>query len=192
MVRAVGANTSAGKPARRLLRVLFTGFFAFVLWTSVATAQQDARAVRSAYLYNITKYVSWPQPKGTLRIGVIGDAATAAAVKELLQGKLSDGRSIQVVLNPPDSRLSECDVIYIVSSHKTALTHILPIVSGLPILTVGDERRFQMNGGMVALVRSADRIEVEVNLRAVTGAGLKMSSRLLDLATVVSPKGESR
>lgn len=162
--------------------------FAFMLWAPCASAQQDVRAVRSAYVYNLTKYVSWPQSKRTLLIAVVGDPGTGAAVKAMLDGKTSDGRTIQVVTNPTDSVLSTCDVVYVASTEATTPGRILPLISERPILTVGEDNRFVTRGGMVGLIRSADRIEVAVNLQTVRAAGLKMSSRLLNLATVVSNK----
>lgn len=189
MVRSVGFNPGAWKTAWALSPAVIVVLFAFILWTPDALAQQDVRAVRSAYVYNLTKYVTWPQPKHALRIGVIGDAATGAAVKAILEGKSSDGRSIHVLLNPSDSSISGCDIVYITSTETSAANHVLPLISGLPILTVGDESRFPLHGGMVGFVRLGDRVEIEVNLETVSGAGLKMSSRLLDLATVVSQKG---
>jgi hypothetical protein len=53
-------------------------------------------------------------------------------------------------------------------------------------LTVGDARGFRKMGGAIELVRSDDRIAFEVNLDAARRARLKISSKLLGLAKVVS------
>lgn len=176
------------KTTRAVLPGLIVVLFAFTISVPRALAQNDVGAVRRAYVYNLTKYVSWPQSKHTLLIGVVGDTGTGVAMKAMLDGKSSDGRIIHVVLNPPDSGLSACDLVYVASTETSASSHIFALVNVLPILTVGEDSRFLTHGGMVGLVRSADRIEIEVNLKSVRTAGLKMSSRLLDLATVVSNK----
>jgi YfiR/HmsC-like len=160
-----------------------------MLCSRTLAAQQDVRAVRSAYVYNLTKYVSWPQTKYTLLIGIVGDADTGAAMKAMLDGKSSDGRIIRVLVNPGDSVLQGCDLVYMTSGVASGESHIFTLIRGLPILTVGEDRSFPMRGGMVGLVRSADRIEIAVNLAVVRAAGLKLSSRVLDLATIVSSRG---
>jgi hypothetical protein len=137
-------------------------------------------------VYNLTKYVIWPQTKHTLLIGLVGETDTGAAMKAILDGKSSDGRIIRVLVNPGDSVLSGCDLVYITSGLTSGESRIVTMIRGLPILTVGEDRSFPMRGGMVGLVRSADRIEIEVNLEALRAARLKMSSRVLDLATIVS------
>lgn len=144
--------------------------------------------MRSAYVFNLTKYVSWPQQKHTLLIGLVGNTDTGAAVKAMLDGRSSDGRIIRVLVNPGDSMLPGCDLVYLSGGVPSGESHIFTLIKGLPILTVGEDRTFPMSGGMVGLVRSADRIEIEVNLSAVRAAGLKMSSRVLDLATIVSSR----
>jgi len=122
-------------------------------------------------------------------VGVVGDSETGITMKAILDGKSSDGREIHVMVNPSDSTLQTCDLVYVTSTNKPTFTHVLGLISGLPILTVGEDNRFLTHGGMVGLVRSADRIEIEVDLGSVRTARLKMSSRLLDLATVVANKG---
>jgi hypothetical protein len=40
---------------------------------------------------------------------------------------------------------------------------------------------------MIALVNSGDHIQIEVNLEAAQSAGIRISSRVLNLATIVRP-----
>lgn len=167
---------------------------AFTLLVSVrpVCAQQDARAVRSAFVFNLTKYVAWPQSKRTLLIGFIGDQSTGLTMRRTLEGKSSDGRKLQVLLNPADSEQSACDIVYLTSTETSKLGTILPRLSRAPILTVGEDGRFSAEGGMVGLTRSGDQIQIEVNLEALHHAGLKMSSHLLELATLVSSKEQMK
>jgi uncharacterized protein DUF4154 len=188
MARSVEPNSTPRRRTRATPLAVVAVTLVLMLCAIASSAQQDVRAVRSAYVYNLTKYVSWPQPKHTLLIGLVGDNETGAAMKAILDGKSSDGRIIRVLVNPGDSVLPGCDLVYITSGVTFEESHIFTLTRGLPILTVGEDRSFPMRGGMVGLVRSADRIEIEVNLTAVRAAGLKMSSRVLDLATIVSSR----
>jgi len=152
-------------------------------------AQQDARSVRAAFVYNLTKYVTWPQPKQNLVIGVIGDERTGTTLKQMLDQQSSGGQKVRVLLNPPDSELATCNIVYISSSETVKTGNILSGISKMPILTIGESDHFVRNGGIVGLIRSQDQIQIEVNVDALQLAGLKMSSRVLNIANVISTRG---
>ena len=68
--------------------------------------------------------------------------------------------------------------------------NILPLLRHQPILTILDLTADNQGGKayagiMVALVRKGSKIGFEINLDEVHGAGLRMSSELLKLATLV-------
>jgi uncharacterized protein DUF4154 len=155
-------------------------------------AQQDERAVRAAFVFNLTKYVSWPGRRDHLVIGVVGNEKLGTILKQVLDTKLSDGRPITVVNHAPDSDLGECDVLYVAGLAPAATKSILSRAADRAVLTVGDNDQFVRAGGMVALVRSGDQIEIEVNLPALRSRKLDMSSRLLKLAVLTPTAGGLR
>lgn len=148
-------------------------------------AQQDERSVRAAFVYNLTKYVIWPAPAHELNICVFGGGATGPALKQVVEGKLSDGRPIHIRLEPSDAQLSHCDVVYWSDTATSRVRSVLDKTRGTAILTVGEDERFVREGGMIGFVRAGDSIQIEVNLDSVKAGGLKISSRLLDLALIV-------
>ena len=54
-----------------------------------------------------------------------------------------------------------------------------------PILTVGDSEEFAREGGIVGFYRQRRRIRFAVNLDAIGRTELKVSSKLLQLASVL-------
>jgi hypothetical protein len=52
-------------------------------------------------------------------------------------------------------------------------------------LTVSDRPQFAVNGGMIEMNKTANRIQLTVNIPAVQKADLTMSSRLLDVADII-------
>ena len=130
--------------------------------------------------------MGWPDSKRALLIGFIGDQSTGLALKKMLDQKPVDDRKLQVLLNPPDWEISNCDLLYVTSSETAKTGSIVSKLRKLPILTIGENDKFVQMGGVVALIRSGDQIQIEVNTDALHHAGLRMSSRLLDLATIVS------
>lgn len=160
----------------------------FFLSATPALPQQDARAVRSAFVFNLTRYVAWPQSKRTLVIGFLGEASAGTIMKQMLDARSTDGRTLQVVLNPNDSDLTSCDILYVTSAQSAKFGNILTRLGRSPVLTVGEDTRFTQNGGMVGLIRSGDQIQIAVNIDALHAADLNMSSRLLQLATITSTR----
>lgn len=149
-------------------------------------AQQDERSVRAAYVFNLTRYVSWPQPRTRLLIGVVGSGETGPVLKQLLDGKMSDGRRIAVTLHPAEPELHRCDVVYLSDPAAYDTRLLLRRLNSQGTLTVGETDGFVRSGGMVGLVRSGDQMQVEVDLAALHAAALDMSSRLLRLAILIS------
>ena len=187
--RTLGCDRAPRYSRWRVLACLAVVTLLLVNWLP---AQQDERAVRAAFVFNLTKYVSWPTARNRLVVGIVGPEHIASGLKQVLDGKVSDGRRISVVMHTPESELSECDVLYVTEVPLSTLKSILNRAANRALLTVGDNEQFVRTGGMVGLVRSGDQMEIEVNLAALRSRQLNMSSRLLNIAVLVSSGGGTR
>jgi hypothetical protein len=155
-------------------------------------AQEDERAVRAAYLFTLTKYVSWPAGQGELKICSKVDASVGMDLKQILDGKVSEGRTVHVVLNPTGMEQRQCAILYLGSVSPAKIVIALQELGSAPVLTVGDGAGFARRGGMVGLVRTEDQIQLHVNLSALRAAGIQMSSRLLNIAIIDQAERQSR
>lgn len=151
-----------------------------------AQSRED-RSVRAAYVFNLIKYVEWPRRENELVIGFVGDAATGEVLETMLNGRTSDGRAVRVALSPSGAEMAQCSLLYVAQPDVKEMRKALERVEGTSVLTVGETDAFARAGGMVALVNSGDRIQIEVNLEAAQSAGIKISSRVLNLAVIVRP-----
>lgn len=150
----------------------------------------DERAVRAAFVFNLTKYVEWPQKTDEIVIGFLGQDQTGEMFKKMLDGKTSDSRVIRVLLSPSDQDLAGCSILYIADPSKNVRT-ALDQVRGKSILTVGDTETFVREGGMIGLVTVGEQIQIQVSLETVQASRLKISSRLLNIATLVRPTAKA-
>jgi hypothetical protein len=156
------------------------------LFAPLLSAQlQDEHAVKAAFVFNLTKYVEWPQPSQELIIGFVGDGPMGETLQKVLDGKTTESRPIRVLLFPPDGQLQQCNILYIAQSAPKKIRTVIDRVRNKGVLTVGDSDSFVRNGGMVGLVRTGDRVQIQVNLEATEQSHLKISSRLLNLSTIV-------
>jgi hypothetical protein len=152
----------------------------------------DERAIKVAYVFNLTKYVEWPRAGNQLVIGFIGDGPMGEALEKMLAGKTSDSRLIRVVLSRSEEDLDQCDVVYVAISSTKKIHETLDHLRNKSVLTVGDTESFPKSGGMIGLVRVGQQVQMIINLDAVERARLKISSRVLNLATIVHDGPEAR
>jgi len=153
---------------------------------SFALAQsRDERAVRAAYVYNLLQYIAWPDEKSELVIGFEGDPATGEILRNLLNGRSSNAHPIRVVLFPGSQDIQNCSILYLSDGSGPEVLQTLSHLQGRTVLTVGETDPFARAGGMVALVNTGDHIRIEVNLDATQRAGIRISSQVLSLATIV-------
>jgi TonB family protein len=152
----------------------------------VSAQSKDQRAVRAAYVYNLTKLVEWPPGTNQIVVGYVGDYDTGAFLQTMLNGKSSDSRPIRVVLFPSDDQLPKCNVLYFAGSRTQSRT-TLDKLGNASIVTIGEANSFADEGEMIGLVQIGDHIQMQLNAEAAQRAGVQFSQGLLNLAMPVSP-----
>jgi hypothetical protein len=152
------------------------------------TAEERENALKAGFLYNFFSYVEWPQKadKGTgpFVVGIVGNDVFAAA-NAALNGKEIKGRRIEVRKIEDASKLSSYHLVFVSASEEKRGREILNQASGSGVLTVGDwSSGFIREGGVINLVPSRNRLQIEINPAAAEKAGLTISSQLLKLARI--------
>jgi hypothetical protein len=139
--------------------------------------------VKAAFLYNFVKFVEWPtrQAPGAIVICVAGRNPFGNVLSDTVRGETIDGRSLdaRVLLEPED----RCHVIFIPEGANAGA--YLRAARGQPILTVGETPGFIEQGGMVRFYLDSGTVRFEIHRDAAERAGLRISSRLLQLARIV-------
>jgi hypothetical protein len=143
--------------------------------------------VKAAFLFNFAKFTEWPslEPAAPLVLCVIGDDRVGTALVDAVRGRRIGQRSLLVRQMGSNGPVRSCHVLFISTSETRSARGVLDSVKALPILTVSDSRGFADSDGIVELFVESDRMRFAVNTRAVTRAGVRLSSRLLGLARIV-------
>lgn len=168
---------------RRLLLGIVLGIG---LLTSVSGFGEEEARLKAAFIYNFTKYVTWPQDieqaGGTLHLCVLG---TDGYFEELshLDGREVREFKLEIKKLTPSDAIDGCRVVYVSGLN---VRKFLPSTGNLPILTISDEKDFIDAGGMIGLVTEGRRIRFDINLGRARDVGLQISSRLLQLARRVN------
>jgi hypothetical protein len=181
----------------RLLRANVFFLLAVALGFGLSASRGDVEPsepqVKAAFLLNFPKYVEWPvasfsSPTSPILIVILGDEKVATEFAELCEGKVVEGHPIKLIRNPTAAQYLECHILFIGSNEPRKTTEIVSQLKLASILTVGESDQFIDEGGMINLALRDRRIVLEVNLDATRQTELKISSKLMALATVKGGK----
>ena len=144
--------------------------------------------VKAAFLYNFFKYVEWPPSapqQGPMLICVAGRNPFGSVLEETVAGEAINGRPLRsrVILEPE----SGCHMVFV--PNGAAASAYLRAARGTPTLTVGEHPDFIALGGMISFFLSDGNIRFSINPAAAERSGLRISSRLLELAQIADGNG---
>jgi len=173
---------------------LLIGVIAVGLTTAPPTAPGEPAGgreyeIKAALLYNFAKFVEWPdeavpETSAPLTLCILGDDPFGPAL-ESIDGKTIRSRRL-VIKRPVTARdVSACHILFISSSEEKHLAQILEVLRTSSTLTIGEMQGFTQNGGIINLAVESNKVRFEINANAADRAGLKISSKLLSLASVV-------
>ena len=184
------------RPPGRWTGALRAGLLALALSAALpaAVAAQTAASAReyqikAAFLFNFGQFVTWPPASLPARdapfvLCVLGDDPFGATLDAIVDGGRIQDRAARIERHRAVEDALGCEVLFVSASEERRLDHILDVVAGRGILTVGETDDF-IERGMIRFVLVQNRVRLHVNLAAAQEAGLTISSRLLSLADVV-------
>ena len=191
-------NSTTGKPYRRSSRFAYSGAILFLLLL-VSGATQCVRGqtsgeeyqVKAAFLFHFAQLVDWPvdtngEGNRSLNLCVFEDDPQRHELQSTLEGKLIGQRVLHIRLLSEPQTIAGCNILFLGHDEGPRQSGILRDLRGQPVLTVGETETFLSEGGMIRFHLDADRIRFDINLTAADSAHLKISSRLLLLATSVT------
>lgn len=156
-----------------------------------ADTQPSEYQLKAAYIYHFAQFVDWPatafaQTNSPLIIGVLGENPFGNDLQHTVQGKVLGGHPLSVQAYDSISDITNtCHILFISSSEKKRLTQIIAGLNGTSTLTIGESDRFIESGGIIKFVMDGPRIRFDINRTAAEKSGLKISFKLLNLASQV-------
>jgi hypothetical protein len=169
-----------------------------VLSGGVGKAHADSRSereyqIKAAFLYNFTKFVEWPADRfaddsAPIILCIFGKDPFGATLEDTVTGKTVKGRHIYIRRIDKVDDLDACHVLFIGLSERERLRRIVASSHGASVLTVGDMDDSIEFGGVINLIKRANKIRFEINLVAAKQARLKLDLKLVTLASSVKKK----
>ena len=178
------------------MKVLLLTTILFLLGIS-AFGQEDTEEeinYKADFIIKLIDYTTWAEgagkdSQGAVVISVIGESPLTPRLKELAAAETKNDKKITVKVVSIEDKLTDCQILFLPTKDKKDLAKILKKVDGHPVLTVSDCYYFARHGVMINFVKEENdgktKVKFEVNRTTIKLAGLKLSSRLLKLATII-------
>jgi hypothetical protein len=152
-------------------------------------ASSKVYEIKAAFIYNFAQFTQWPDSAfsssdAPFVLGVIGETPLEPAMEQVLNGKAVAGHPIVLKHLDTTSQISGCHLLFISESSESHLDDIFNVIGNQPILTVGETTKFMTAGGIIRFFIADGRIRFEIDPDAADKAGLRLSSRLMSLATI--------
>jgi YfiR/HmsC-like len=158
-----------------------------------AAPASDAREyqIKAVFLYNFALFVDWPaeafsDPQAPLVIGILGDDPFGSSIDEAVRGEKVNNRPLEIRRFRDKDDFSNCHILFISQSEEGRLGQVLGKLKGRSILTVSDIEGFSKDGGIIRFVMENSKVRLKINLEASKQARLRISSKLLRPAEIVS------
>lgn len=147
--------------------------------------------LKAAFLYNFARLLDWPQSNfksdsSPLHLCLIGQDPFDNALRSIRNKKVK-GHPLIIRRFISLDEVTRCQILFISRSEESQLPKILDSVKNLPTLTVSEIPEFaEQNGHIRFFLNNDEKLNLEVNLNSIKQSGLKISSRILTLAKIVS------
>lgn len=155
-------------------------------WGSACLADLSEDQAKTSLIYNLTKFVQWPQtpPSGILNLCVYREDAITPTLASL-RGKTSQGFGLRIQRTDSAEEARGCQVLFIGRGEQASLHPVIRALRGQETLIVSDIPDSAATGAMVETYLDNRRIAFKINKGAADEANLKLSSQLLSLAKTI-------
>jgi len=182
-----------------LRRWLFAG--AWLILTALSTTSSCAQEplldyqAKGEYLPKLALFADWPKSalpkdKAPLVIGILGNDHFGPGLDAALASQHVGGRSLRIqrFQSAADVLDGTCHLLFICMSEKEKVADILQALRGRPILTVADQNRFCLRGGMINFINDSGKLRFEVNVDAAAASGITLSAKFLQVARITASR----
>ena len=168
------------------------GLVMATLFSTAARAQSavEEEVVEAAYLHKFPGFVDWPAdafktPASPIVIGVVGAPRVLDELTKVARGRLVLGRPVEArALSVADST-RDIHVLFIGKGAGAGLKALLEEARRSHVLTVTDLPAGLNVGAILDFVQVDGRLRFEASLPAAQRAEVKLSSKLLSVASRV-------
>lgn len=192
--RGGGFKTNLRLCRPRIELIAALAWFLFTVNAAADNQSDRVDRIKAAFVLNIARFVSWPpeafESKDEHLLLCVYRSNPIHQAVDLIQGEMVSGRHVSITRVDSLTENDSCHILLIAHNELQSYHKEARFGPAIPLLTIADltESDTLLHAGsdiMIGLVRNDTRIGFAINLTRSRQAGLKMSSQLLKLATIV-------
>lgn len=169
---------------------LLTASSGFAAPTSAPSAPEYK--IKAAFLFNFVRFVEWPGETAGNRqviLGVVGSDAAFSEIRDSLNGRMAGNRSIAVRRVRIPDEVKAVSLLYVTGNSEGTARRFSEVAANRPVLTVTEYDRFPGVGvgSIVNFFIAEDSVRFAVDVTALERSSIKMSSQMLQFASIVRP-----
>ncbi len=121
-------------------------------------------------------------------IGIVGTDPFGYYLEEAISGEKMNGHPLVIERYANTDEIGACQILFINLPDPQKREQAITAVKDKSVLTVSDASDFLDYGGMIRFLTRQGKLKLQVNLEAVKTANLEISSKLLRLVEIFTPK----
>ena len=173
------------RPAMVAAAVLLTSFTALA-----PAAADDVAQLQAEFISKLAFFVKWPDESfasadAPIRVGVLGEDRHGETLARVLEKAKTRGRGYQVQPVASTEEARQYHILIVNETRARDLRRIARDLKGMSVLSIARSFPFVEGGGILGMEMYKGKVAFEINNRSARKANLKISSRLLRLATTV-------
>jgi hypothetical protein len=150
------------------------------------TSDADEYSIKAMFILNFMKYVEWPvdETKNVFQIGIAGESEIYDALISLSTQRTGDGKKIEIKKVDPDALITY-KILFIPRAQNKSTAKWLNYCQGKGVLIITEDCKNSQKGAAINLLNIDNKIRFEIYQTAAKLGGVKISSRLSELATTI-------
>ena len=144
--------------------------------------------IKAAFLFNFAKFAEWPGAKlpedSDLVIGILGEDPFNEDLEKVVAGKTVGKHKIRTRRFTSVDEARGAHILYISPTEKRRMGQTLQGLKGSHVLSVSEFPDFCEMGGVINFLITGSKVRFEISPKAAEAQGLKLSSKLLNVAVV--------
>lgn len=156
----------------------------FIMMSSLVFCQTSASKYQALFVYNFTRYIEWPAAvsSGDFVIGILGNGSISNDLNELANGKFVGAQKITVKQFANVGEITNCHLLFVNRSFISQFPDLVAKFQGKNTLLVTDKPGMTEKGAGINFVIDDGKQRFEVNRNTIEKSGLKINSKLLEMA----------
>ena len=148
--------------------------------TSAPAAGAEKTSVKAAMVYNILRFISFPDGGDRMRLCAVASDSIAGDLRALSGRTVGSARLEVILVRSAKDMGQTCHVMYLEDGAPADVG-----TPGRNQVLIGDGKSFAERGGTVGLINFGGQVRFVINDRTAKRSGVRFSAQLMQLAAKV-------